>query len=148
MPEVLKQIAAARSRGLDITADIYPYIAGSTALSACLPPWALEGGTDKTLARLRDPAIRKRLKKEITTDAKEWENIYLGSGGPEGILIGAVVNRDLEALQGKRLSEIAAEQKKNPLDALFDLIIAGHGQTSAIYFMMSEDDMRAARMRL
>jgi N-acyl-D-amino-acid deacylase len=69
---------------------------------------------------------------------------YLGSGGPEGILIGAVVNRDLDALQGKRLSEIAAEQKKSPLDALFDLIIADHGQTGAIYFMMSEDDMRAA----
>jgi dihydroorotase/N-acyl-D-amino-acid deacylase len=144
MPEVLRKISQARAQGLDITADIYPYIAGSTSLSACLPPWALEGGTEKMLARLRDTAIRERLKKEITTDSKEWENIYLGSSGPSGVLIGSVVNRDLEGLQGKRVSQIAAEQKKEPLDALFDLILADHGQTSAIYFMMSEEDMRAA----
>ncbi len=144
MPEVLKRIENARAQGLKIGADVYPYIAGSTALSACLPPWALEGGTEKMLTRLRDPNTRESLKKEIATDSKEWENIYLGSGGPSGILIGAVVNRDLEARQGKRLSEIAAEQNKDPLDALFDLILADHGQTGAIYFMMSEDDMKAA----
>src|SRR3989442_7563364 len=78
------------------------------------------------------------------SDAKDWENIYLGSGGPSGVLIGSVVNRDLEAMQGKRLSEIAAEQHKDPLDALFDLILADHAQTGAIYFMMSEGDLRAA----
>ena len=144
MPEVLAKIRRARSRGLDITADIYPYIAGSTSLSACLPPWALEGGTEKMLARLRDPSIRVRLKKEITNDSKEWENIYLGSGGASGVLIGSVVNRDLEAMQGKRISQIAEEQGKDPLDGLFDLILADHGQTGAIYFMMSEEDMRAA----
>lgn len=144
MPEVLKQIQKARTSGLDITADIYPYVAGSTSLSACLPPWALEGGTDKMIERLRDPQMRARLKREISEDHKEWENIYLGSGGPGGVLISAVVNRDLDALQGKRLSEIAQEQKKDPLDALFDLLLADHGATSAIYFMMSEDDMRAA----
>ncbi len=92
MPEVLKRIANARAQGLDVTADIYPYIAGSTALSACLPPWAIEGGIEKMLARLRDPATRERLKKEISTDSADWENIYLGSGGPGGILICAVVN--------------------------------------------------------
>jgi len=144
MPEVLAKINRARAAGLDITADIYPYIAGSTSLSACLPPWALEGGTEKMLSRLQEAAIRERLKKEITTDSKEWENIYLGSGGPAGVLIGSVVNSDLDALQGKRVSQIAEEQGKDPLDALFDLILADHGQTSAIYFMMSEDDMRAA----
>jgi N-acyl-D-amino-acid deacylase len=144
MPEVLAKIKRARAEGLDITADIYPYIAGSTSLSACLPPWALEGGTEKMLARLKDTRIREQLKKEITTDAKEWENIYLGSGGASGVLIGSVVNRDLEAMQGKRLSQIAEEQGKDPLEALFDLILADHGQTGAIYFMMSEDDMRAA----
>jgi N-acyl-D-amino-acid deacylase len=144
MPEVLEKIRRARAQGLDITADIYPYIAGSTSLSACLPPWALEGGTEKMLARLQDKQIRERLKTEITTDAKDWENIYLGSGGAPGVLIGAVVNRDLEAMQGKRLSQIAEEQRKDPLEALFDLILADHGQTGAIYFMMSEADMRAA----
>jgi len=144
MSHVLARIKQARDRGLDVTADIYPYIAGSTALSACLPPWALEGGTDRMLARLRDPQTRLRLKKEISEDQTEWENIYLGSGGPGGVLIGSVVNRELEPLQGKRVSEIAEQQKKDPLDALFDLILADHGQTGAIYFMMSEADMRAA----
>jgi N-acyl-D-amino-acid deacylase len=144
MGEVLNKIREARSQGLDITADIYPYIAGSTSLNACLPPWAQEGGLEKMLARLRDPSIRERLKQEITTDSKDWENIYLGSGGAAGVLIGSVVNPELESVQGKRLSQIAEEQQKQPLDALFDLIIADHGQTGAIYFMMSEEDMRAA----
>jgi N-acyl-D-amino-acid deacylase len=144
MPEMLNRIAAARRQGLRITADVYPYVAGSTSLSACLPPWAIEGGTDRMVARLKDEPTRARLKKEITTDSKDWENIYLGSGGPSGILIGAVVNRDLETWQGKRLSEIAAAQNKDPLDALFDFIIADHGQTGAIFFMMQESDMQAA----
>ena len=144
MPNVLASIMQARNRGLDITADIYPYIAGSTALSASLPPWAQEGGVEKMLARLRDPQTRQRLKEEISEDQTEWENIYLGSGGPSGVLIGAVVNRELESLQGKRISEIAAEQKKDPLDTVFDLILSDKGQTGAIYFMMSELDMRAA----
>src|SRR5438094_4820499 len=140
MPEMLSRIAAARRQGLKITADVYPYVAGSTSLSACLPPWALEGGTDRMVARLKDTATRERLKKEIGTDSRDWENIYLGSGGPGGILIGSVVNRELESWQGKRLSEIAAVQNKAPLDALFDFIIADHGQTGAIFFMMQESD--------
>ena len=146
MAHVLTRIQQARDHGIDVSADIYPYIAGSTALSACLPPWALEGGTEKMLERLRDQQTRRRLKKEIVenTDPMGWENIYLGSGGPSGVLIGSVVNRELEPLQGKRISEIAAEQRKDPLDVVFDLIIADHGQTGAIYFMMSEADMRLA----
>ena len=144
MPEILKRIQLARASGLDITADIYPYIAGSTSLSASLPPWAQEGGNEKMLERLRDPATRERIKKEISEEQKDWENIYLGSGRASGVLIGAVVNRELESIQGKRLSEIALEQKKDPVDALFDLILADHAQTGAIYFMMSEEDMRAA----
>ncbi len=144
MPEMLRRIAAARRSGLKISADVYPYVAGSTSLSACLPPWAQEGGTDRMIARLRDPQTRERLKQEISADSKTWENIYLGSGGPSGILIGAVVNRELEVWQGKRLSEIASEQKKAPLDALFDFIIADRGQTGAIFFMMKESDMQAA----
>jgi dihydroorotase/N-acyl-D-amino-acid deacylase len=144
MPDVLQRITEARARGLDVTADVYPYIAGSTSLSACLPPWALEGGTEKMLERLRDPSIRQKLKTEITSDSKDWENIYLGSGGAAGVLIGSVVNRELEAMQGKRVQQIAEEQGKEPLDALFDLILADHGQTGAIYFMMSENDLLAA----
>src|SRR2546421_10728129 len=104
MPEMLRRIEEARRHGLKISANVYPYVAGSTSLSACLPPWSLEGGTDKMVARLKDTTIRERLKKEIGTDSKDWENIYLGSGGPSGILIGSVVNRELETRQGKRLS--------------------------------------------
>lgn len=144
MPEVLAKISKARAEGLDITADVYPYIAGSTSLSASLPPWALEGGTEKMLGRLKDATIRAQLKKEISADPKDWENIYLGSGGAQGVLIGSVVKPELEALQGKRLAQIADEQKKDPLDALFDLILADNGQTGAIYFMMSEADLLAA----
>ena len=144
MPEVLKRIEASRANGLDISADVYPYTAASTSLTACLPPWALEGGAERMLERLRDAQTRERLKREIATDTNEWENIYLGSGGAAGVLISSVVNRELESLQGKRLSEIAADQKKDELDALFDLILADKGATGAIYFMMSEDDLRAA----
>jgi dihydroorotase/N-acyl-D-amino-acid deacylase len=144
MPEVLKRIEAARARGLDISADVYPYTAASTALTACLPPWSLEGGTERMLERLQDKKTRERLKREIMKDSNEWENIYLGSGGAGGVLISSVVHPELESLQGKRISQIAAEQKKDELDALFDLILADHGATSAIYFMMSEDDLRAA----
>lgn len=144
MPEVLEKIRRARASGLDITADVYPYIAGSTSLTASLPPWVLEGGTEKMLSRMRDLRIRQQLKKEIPADSKDWENIYLGSGGAEGVLISSVVNRELEPYLGKRLSQIAVEQNKEPLDALFDLIVADNGQTGAIYFMMNENDLRAA----
>jgi dihydroorotase/N-acyl-D-amino-acid deacylase len=144
MPQVLAKIRAARARGLDVTADVYPYTAASTGLAACLPPWAVEGGGEKMLARLRDPATRARIRADILRDSDEWENIYLGSGGASGVLVGSVSNRELEALQGKRVSEIAKEQGKDELEALFDIIVADRGQTGAIYFMMNEDDLRAA----
>lgn len=144
MPEVIAKIGAARARGLDITADVYPYTAASTSLSACLPPWALEGGTEKMLARLRDAATRASIKADIMKETSDWENIYMGSGGASGVLIGSVVNRELEPMQGKRVSEIAKEQGKSELDALLDFILADRGQTGAIYFMMNEDDLRAA----
>jgi dihydroorotase/N-acyl-D-amino-acid deacylase len=144
MPVVLSKISAARAQGLDVTADVYPYTAASTSLTACLPPWALEGGGEKMLARLGDPATRERIKHDILSDSNEWENIFLGSGGAQGVLIGSVVNRELESSQGKRVSEIAKEQGKDELDALLDFIIADRGQTGAIYFMMNEDDLRAA----
>src|SRR5438128_8553052 len=126
MPEMLRRIETARSQSVTITADVYPYVAGSTSLSACLPPWALAGGTDRMIARLKNPATRERLKQEIGADSNAWENIYLGSGGPSGILIGSVTNRDLENCQGKRLSEIAKAQNQEPLDALLDFIITDH----------------------
>jgi N-acyl-D-amino-acid deacylase len=144
MPQVLAKIRAARARGLDVTADVYPYTAASTGLAACLPPWAVEGGGEKMLARLRDPETRARIRADILRDSNEWENIYLGSGGASGVLVGSVFNRELESLQGKRVSEIAKERGKDELETLFDIIVADRGQTGAIYFMMNEDDLRAA----
>ncbi|MET0623556.1 MAG: D-aminoacylase [Pyrinomonadaceae bacterium] len=144
MPRVLARIRAARARGLDVTADVYPYTAASTGLAACLPPWAIEGGVEKMLSRLRDRETRARIRADILRETNEWENIYLGSGGAPGVLVGSVVNRSLEGLQGKRVSEIAKEQGKDELEALFDLILADRAQTGAIYFMMSEADLRAA----
>src|SRR2546430_2395250 len=85
MPEMLRRIEAARRQGLKITADVYPYVAGSTSLSACFPAWALAGGTDRMIARLKDPGTRGRLKQEIGADSNAWENIYLGSGGPRRV---------------------------------------------------------------
>ena len=144
MPQVLAKIRAARARGLDVTADVYPYTAASTGLAACLPPWAVEGGTEKMLGRLRDPEARARVRADILRDSDEWENIYLGSGGASGVLVGTVFNRELEALQGKRVSEIAKERGKDEVETLLDIIVADRGQTGAIYFMMNEDDLRAA----
>ncbi|HEX8187185.1 MAG TPA: D-aminoacylase [Pyrinomonadaceae bacterium] len=144
MPKVLRLIRRARAQGVDVTADVYPYTAASTGLSACLPPWAVEGGGEKMLGRLRDPATRARIRADILKDSDEWENIYLGSGGASGVLVGSVVNRELESLQGKRVSEIAKERGKDEIETLFDIIVADRGQTGAIYFMMNEDDLRAA----
>ena len=144
MPEVLGLIDAARSRGLDVTADQYPYSAASTSLSACLPPWALEGGNERMIGRLKDSAMRLKIKGDILTPRTDWENIFMGSGGGQGVLIAEVNNDALRRYQGKRISQIAQDEKKDELDALFDLLVADHGQTGAIYFMMDENDVRAA----
>jgi dihydroorotase/N-acyl-D-amino-acid deacylase len=145
MSEVLRKIEAARAEGLDITADQYPYIAGATALSASIPPWAHADGNAKFMERLKDPAIRQRLKKEMQTITTEWENFYLGVGGGSGILISSVLNPELKKYEGKRINEIAKMMNKtDEIDALFDLVIADQNQVGAIYFMMNEDDMRLA----
>ena len=142
MPRVVALIQAARDSGQDVFADMYPYVAGGTALASSLPPWVAEGGTEKLLARIQDPAIRAKIKKEMATEHLDWENIYLGSGGPSGVLVSGIVNPDLKKYDGKTLAEIAAEQKKNALDALFDLVVADKAQTGAIYFIANEDDLR------
>src|SRR5258708_37900857 len=112
MPEMLRRIETARQQGLKITADVYPYVAGSTSLSACLPPWAIEGGTDRMVARLKDPATRARLKQEITTDSKDWENIYLGSGGARRGMIASSGKKDLQRFPGKQRAQGAADTTK------------------------------------
>ncbi|HSE35873.1 MAG TPA: D-aminoacylase [Blastocatellia bacterium] len=145
MRDVIAKIEAARARGLDITADQYPYVAGATSLGANVPPWAHEGGTAKFLERLKDPPTREKLKQEMRAPSNDWENFYLGAGGGEGILISSVLNRDLAKYEGKRLNEVAKMMGKNDeLDALFDLLIADNAQTGMVVFLMSEDDVKLA----
>lgn len=145
MGQVIKKIEAARAAGVDITADQYPYIAAATSLGASIPPWAHEGGTDKFLARLKDPATRAKLKSEIRAQTSSWENFYLGAGGSNGVLISSVLDRKLARFEGKRLNEVAQMMgKTDDLDALFDLLISDGAQTGAIYFLMSEEDVRLA----
>jgi N-acyl-D-amino-acid deacylase len=142
MPKIVGMIQSARDTGQDVTANMYPYVAGGTALASSLPPWVADGGLNRLLERLRDPATRTRIKSELAEEHPDWENLYLGSGGPSGVLIASVVNKDLKRWTGKTLAEVAAEQKKAPLDALFDFVLADKGQTGALYFIASEDDLQ------
>jgi dihydroorotase/N-acyl-D-amino-acid deacylase len=145
MPDVLKRIEAARTHGLDITADQYPYTRASNGLDACLPVWVREGGADKMVARLQDPSLRERIKREMAdTTATAWENQWAGAGGGSGILLVAVLNRDLKKYEGMTLEQIGKQMGKDPRDALMDLVIADHGESACITSIMSEDDVRTA----
>jgi N-acyl-D-amino-acid deacylase len=141
MPKIVAQIQAARDAGQDVTADMYPYIAGGTALASSLPPWVADGGMEKILQRLHEPATRAKIKTEMATDHPTWENLYFDSGGGSGVMVSGVVNPELKKFDGKTIAQIALAQKKSQLDALFDFIIADKGQTGALYFMANENDL-------
>jgi len=144
MPALLERLREARSRGIDVAANQYPWTAGSNGLDACLPPWIREGGRDALLKRLADPAQRERAKTEMLEDSDAWSNQYLGAGGPDRVLIASVVNASLKKYEGKTVAQIAAEEKKDPRDALIDLVIADRANVACIIFMMDEDDVRTA----
>lgn len=137
-------IEAARSRGVDVAADIYPYTAGGTGLSSVVPAWASDGGNEKMLELLRDPATRARLKNEIKTGSPGWWNIVEAAGGWDNIVLVYAGNKDNERFQGKNLTQIAKEWNKEPADAAFDLLLQGTGRVSALYFMMNEADVETA----
>jgi N-acyl-D-amino-acid deacylase len=141
MPRVVEKIQAARDAGLDIRADQYPYIAGATALASAMPPWAADGGPEKLLARLREPETRARIKTELATDHREWENLYHDSGGGAGVMISGVVKPELKKYDGMTVAQMAAAENKPELDALFDFILADNAQTGALYFMADEQDL-------
>jgi N-acyl-D-aspartate/D-glutamate deacylase len=144
MPEVVAKIESARRAGVDIAADTYAYPAWFNSLSAMVPPWAHDGGTAKLLARLRDPAARRRIRRDMET-AGSWENnAWQEISGPEAILIGAVQNPALLRLQGKTLAAVAKEKKADPIDALLDLLIEDQGYTSVAVFGMAEKDVALA----
>jgi N-acyl-D-amino-acid deacylase len=142
MKNVVAAIQLARDSGLDIAADMYPYPAGATALASALPPWVADGGVQKLLARLKDPAVRARIKKELAGDHPDWENLFYDCGGAPGVLIASVEKPELKQFEGKRLDEVAKTWKKPPEDTLMDLVLADSAQTGAIYFMASEEDLR------
>src|SRR6478672_648521 len=143
MVEIVRMIQEARDRGQDVTADMYPYLAGATALASSLPPWVADGGLNKLLERLHDPAVRQRIKTEMSsTGERTWENLYLDSGGAPGVMVASVVNPELRQYTGKTVAEIAPAQKKDPLDALMDFVLADKGLSGALYFIASEEDLQ------
>jgi N-acyl-D-amino-acid deacylase len=145
MPEVLARIRAARASGVDVTANQYPYTRASNGLDACLPLWVREGGTDAMIARLKDPATRERIKREMDdANAKGWENQWYGSGGGDGVMVAAVLNPDLRKWEGMTLTEIGKAMGKDPRDAVMDLVIADGGETDCIIAIMDEQDVRTA----
>ncbi len=141
MPEVVAKITAARAEGMDVTADTYAYTAWFNDFSAFIPAWAHDGGNAKLIERLKDPAMRARIRKDMMTPSNTWDNEWEEISGPQDVLIGVVKNPKLLPLQGKRLSEVAKLQNKDPMDALFDLLIEDNALTEVAVFGMSEPDI-------
>jgi N-acyl-D-amino-acid deacylase len=143
MPKVIAAIQKARDEGLDVSANQYPYIASGTGLSTIIPPKFHEGGSDAMIKRLDDPPQRAIIRQAITRGGGA-EDQFHSTSGPQGILIGSVLDAGLKTYEGKNIAEIAAEEKKDPLDAVFDLVSKGRDHVGAIYFTMNEDDLRYA----
>ena len=142
MPQAGALVEAARARGVEVAADQYPYTAGGTGLEATIPSWAFDGGQDSLKARLENPAIRARLKREVKTGSPGWWNIVEASGGWENIVLANARNPDNARFQGRDLKAIAKELHKDPVDAAWDLVLQGQGRVLAIYHMMSEADVK------
>jgi N-acyl-D-amino-acid deacylase len=147
MPEIVARIERARASGVDIAADTYAYPAWENELSAFIPPWAHDGGSAKLVERLKDPAIRARLKKELATPATDWDNEWQSVPGPEAIRISTVTNPKLRDLQGKNLADIAKTRSVDPMDALFDILIEDEAHTYVAVFAMSEPDIELAAVQ-
>ena len=144
MARILARIDSARAAGLDVTADQYPYTRAATALDASIPSWAESGGWDSLLARLRDPVTRARLRDEML-NPRGAESFYYEAGGGPGVLITGTFQDSLRYLQGKYISEIAAARHRDPVETLFDIVLAENGhRTDAVYSVMSEPDVQTA----
>jgi dihydroorotase/N-acyl-D-amino-acid deacylase len=144
MPEIVGHIEDARRAGVDIEADTYAYPAWFNTFSAFIPPWAHEGGDEKLVQRLKDPAMRARIRQEMMTPSTTWDNEWLEVPGPEGILVCVVQNQKLLPLQGKTIADIAKLWGKDPIDTVFDLLIEDNAATSVAVFGMSEADVTLA----
>lgn len=141
-PEVIGKIEEARASGLQITADMYTYPAGATGLDAAMPPWVQEGGLEAWRKRLRDPAIRRRVKKEMDDANTNWDNFFAAVGSPDKILLIGFKSDKLKPLTGRTLGEVARMRHESPEDAAMDLVAEDDSRVSTIYFLMSEDNLK------
>jgi N-acyl-D-amino-acid deacylase len=144
MPQIVAQIEKARAAGVDISANTYAYPAWFNTFSAFIPPWAHDGGDTKLVERLKDPAMRARIRKEMETPSTEWDNEWQEIAGPEAILVSVVQNQQLLPLQGKTIAEIAKLWNKDAIDTIFDLLIQDNAFTEVAVFGMSEPDVSLA----
>ena len=142
MQNVLRKIEEARSEGVRITADMYTYTAGATGLDAAMPPWVQEGGYEAWRRRLQDPATRSKVLEEMRTPTDAWENLMLLAGSPERVLLIGFKSEKLKPLTGKTLAEVAKLRDVSAEDAAIDLVIEDGGRVEAVYFLMSEDNLR------
>jgi len=141
MGPAIDKIEAARLEGLRITANMYTYPAGATGLNATMPPWAQEGGYDEWVKRMKDPATRARIRREMLTPTDQWENFFTGAG-PDGILLVGFKNEVLKPLTGKTLSEVARMRGTSPEETAMDLVIEDGSRVDAVYFLMSEENLK------
>ena len=144
MGEAGKTIEAARSRGLDVAANMYLYTAGGTSLAAVIPSWASDGGNAKLMEHLKDPATRERLKKEIKSESPGWWNIVEAAGGWDNIVVVSAGKPENKRFENKSVAQIAKEWNKDPSDAAFDLVLESNNRAGALYYMMSEKDIETA----
>ncbi len=144
MPEIVAAIEKARLTGVDVAADTYAYTAWFNSFSAFIPPWAHAGGDAKLIERLKDPALRARIRKEMETPSIAWDNEWQEVPGPEAILLSVVQNPQLLPLEGKTIAEIARQWGKDPIDTLFDLLIQDSAFSYVAVFGMSEPDVELA----
>ena len=140
--EVIRKIDSARVAGLSITTNMYTYIAGATGLDASMPPWVQEGGYDKWAERLQDPAIRRRVLKEMTTPTDKWENLMYAAGTPDNLLLVGFKNDSLRHYTGKTLTEVAEIHGKSPEETAMDLVVADGSRVGTVYFLMSEENIK------
>ena len=139
---VAAQIARAQREGLDVTANMYPYVAGATGLDASMPPWVQADGVDAWITRLKDPATRKRVIQEMNEKGDGWENLFFAAGDPKNLLFLGFNTPNLRPLIGKTLAEVATMRGTSPADTIIDLVIEDKSRVSTAYFLMSEDNVR------
>ena len=141
LQSLIEKVEAAQAEGLQITANMYNYTAGKTGLDAAMPLWVQEGGHDAWVTRLKDPAVRRRVRQEMAAPGADWENLYLAAGSADNLILVEFKNDSLKPLTGKTLAEVAQMRGKSPEDTAMDLVIEDDSQVGTVYFLMSEENV-------